>query len=579
MYRGIRTARYHKNRNNINIPFLLSIIQADVANKMKTAFAVEPVVEFVGGGPEDAFIARKQTSLVNQQFVDAGMWTKARRVFLTANMYGTSVVNWGWETKETKKKIRRIEMDPMTGEAINFFEEEMVTEFNGPQLQDIDRIDFYPEPGPRCLPEMKRVAVVEWTDFDEVRQLMETQTIDGETFYDKAALPDLINSREAGGPGMEYWDRRWTGMPEKDTSLDEIARPVRIIHYHGWVPRELAPDGYQLRLISVANGKALLRNIPHPMGEIPFFAYSPIEDPHYFDSIGKLEIGERMQASGNKFVNQLLDALDLTIDPMWLIDSNAGIKKQRLLSRSGGVVEVDGPVTDQTIRPMSPSLQGMREVFPNVAMMWNFMQQGTGVYESSVMGGPGTTKRETAREFMGKQGAASVRLFLESKAAEEQWIQPFANRARYMNRLWLPLPQQVDMIGKDAVINPITGQPESQKESISLDELEMDYDARARGATQLMSRDQKIGELFQLTQALGGVPPAMIAVNWVNYLRDVFHTFEKKNVDELLVQQGSPEQGTNAMAMGLLQQGGGEGGSPAGLPQPNPMAGMMGQVA
>jgi hypothetical protein len=259
MYRGIQTRRYHKHRNNINIPFIYALVQADVANKMQTAFGVWPVVDFQPGGSEDVNRARMQTALVAKQMKDAESWRKAYRIFLTSDMYGNAVLQYGWDTKFALKKMRRIRQNPMTGEQLTFFEEKEVVEFNGPQFTDLDLLDFYPEPGPVYLSEMKRVANQEFIDYDEVRELSKQMTVDGKPYFDPKGVKELSEADATAGPGMAYDERRHyhrIGLDE-DEAIDSISRPVKLTHYHGWVPQEYADDGIQIRLVTVGNGKAL----------------------------------------------------------------------------------------------------------------------------------------------------------------------------------------------------------------------------------------------------------------------------------------------------------------------------------
>jgi hypothetical protein len=82
---------------------------------------------------------------------------------------------------------------------------------------------------------------------------------------------------------------------------ERFAKPVEIAEMWGRVPTELATDGFIHRVITVANGTVLLRNRPNPFwhGRIPFLAYCPMPDPHYFHGPGKIEICEKMQFAAN----------------------------------------------------------------------------------------------------------------------------------------------------------------------------------------------------------------------------------------------------------------------------------------
>src|SRR5262249_54024404 len=140
---------------------------------------------------------------------------------------------------------------------------------------------------------------------------------------------------------------------------DKYAKPVEIWEMWGDLPSALAPDGVQRRVCTLANRRVVLRNEPLPYwhGEIPFIAYCPQPDPHYFHGVGKGEISERLQMTANRLANQKLDALDLFIDPVFLMNRQMGIDTQNLYMRAGRVIGVDGPVDDSVIRPLSPDLR------------------------------------------------------------------------------------------------------------------------------------------------------------------------------------------------------------------------------
>jgi hypothetical protein len=106
-----------------------------------------------------------------------------------------------------------------------------------------------------------------------------------------------------------------------------------------------------------------------------------------------------------------------------------------------------------------------------------------------------------------------------------------------MDRLWLPLPQELKILGSMAFINPITGLPYPQESvPIDHDDLAPDYRARAVGASQMMGKSVKQQNFLALFQMLSANPVMMQMVNWASFARQAFELFDFKNVDELLVQ-------------------------------------------
>jgi len=181
-------------------------------------------------------------------------------------------------------------------------------------------------------------------------------------------------------------------------------------------------------------------------------------------------------------------------------------------------------------------MRGVQLGGDEVTKLFQMMQLGTGETEA-VMGMQGQG-RETARGFLGRQENALTRLSLEARTAEEGFVEPLANAFRNMDRLLLPLPHQVKILGSLALINPITGLPyPDDKTEIDYDDLAPDYRARAVGASQMMGRSIRQQNLMALLQVMSANPAMMQLVNWANFARQAFEVFDFKNVNELLVQQ------------------------------------------
>ena len=190
------------------------------------------------------------------------------------------------------------------------------------------------------------------------------------------------------------------------------------------------------------------------------------------------------------------------------------------------------------------------------------MQLGTGETEA-ILGLAGQS-RETARGFLGRQENALTRLSLESRLLEEGFVEPLANAFRLMDKLLLPLPHELKILGSLATTNPVTGLPYLPENiQVDYDDLAADYRARAVGASQMMGRGVRQQNLLGLLQMMSTNPTLMQIVNWANFARQAFELFDFKNVNELLVQQvpavnqlaaeagTSPEQVANTVSQPL----------------------------
>ncbi|MFI5223301.1 MAG: hypothetical protein ACHQX3_03495, partial [Nitrospirales bacterium] len=498
----------------------MSIIQSDVARKTQASFSGWPVVSFVGYGPDDAPIARKREALIHAQMKDCKSFQKAYKLFLTADLYGTSVARWGWTHREQEMMISQQVPLPVADVMTTISRRQNVITFDGPDWQVLDLLDFFPQPGVPDIPSMAWVCEREYLDLDEVRALAEPDE-DGRTVFDAAEVArmeregigatkvtDDWKTWRSQGPTIEDESSRWS---------EKYARPIEIIHMWGRLPSELATDGVVDRVISVANGNYLLRNraIPFWSGLKPYGSYSPMPDPHFFYAAGKAEISATLQVIANRFTNQQLDALDIFIDPAFFYNTNTNLNTRNLLMRPGKFIPVQGNPQDG-IMPVVPNLQGVQMGGQMTQMVWNWMQQGTGIIEDTVQGGPGS--RQTAREYIGRAEAVATRLMMESRHFEENFLEPLADSFVDLNRQFMNFSREVFILGPNATTDPVTGLPvpESSRQTITGWDLVPNYEARAVGASTRLGRAARQQNLTFLLQAAAANPIAAAAVNWIN---------------------------------------------------------------
>lgn len=562
LFRGINTAKYHTRRNKVHIPMALSLVMGDVAQKMQIGWGTYPNVEFQASDPNLAQYADNQTALFREQLDDFNARLPAYIATCLADIYGNGIVQWGWETTVNPKKFRRRASD-IYGNSREYFEEANHVTFDGPMFWPVDVLDAFPDVGIPLIGDMRRFGRRYYLDFDDVYALGKAKLPDGSTVYDPDEVKALQDSTTVDSRrGFRYSDRQSlnNNLGDPFTKQDDVARPVEIFDLHGWMPRELAPDGYQIRLLTVGNGNTLLRNVPHPMGEVPFLNHSPIQDPHYFHSMGKIEPIERLQVAVNKMANQQLDAADQNVDPQWLVARGA-VNKRNLFSMAGRIIEVEGAVGDDKIRPLSPDMRGMKELYPLQGLFWHYMQQATGVFEGVGMGGgSGGSDRETALEVQTRSASAGLRIGLESMLMEKQIIEPLAQAFVRMNRLWLNEGKQVEVLGENAHFDFLTGREMPSSVAISLEDLHHDFKARARGSSRIIDRETKALGLERMIGSALANPSAAITVNWRALLMRTFQLHDPENASRFINRPGSPEEAQNAQVM---QMGGGGGAPPS----------------
>src|SRR3990172_4450657 len=535
-YRGVWQGRYAQFRNNISIPFTFAMIQSDVARKVQTSFGAWPIVSFEGYAPEDRASAKRNEVLISAQMKDCDSVMRAVDFFLQADICGSGIARWGWKHLQRMNRYRKLET-VAPGLSIPVVYEEKAEMFNGPTWEVVDRLDFWQQPGKKRIDDMAWVIHRYWLDWDD---MMEDAQSDN-PYFDRKAVVALRNFPLQGAQHSEYTARKVTLRNEYEyeaRTQEKFAKPVEIWEMHGTVPSEFANDGIRHRCIAIGNARVVLKNREGPMANQTktFAFYCPMGDPYSFDGVGKAEIAYGPQRTADRLNNQRLDAIDLLIDPQYVCSSTTNINTQNLFARAGRIIMVDGSAGEEAFRAISPDMRGVQVGGDEISRLFSMMQLGTGETEA-IMGLSGGG-RETARGFLGRQENALTRLSLETRIAEEGFIEPLANAFRSMDALYLPLPHQLKILGSLATTNPITGLPyQPVNVEVDYDDLAADYRARAVGASQMMGRSVRQQNLLGLLQMMSSNPVMMQLVNWANFARQTFELFDFRNVNELLVEQ------------------------------------------
>ena len=562
LYRGVYQKRFHPFRNNINIPLLFSMVQSSVARKMSMLFGTKPWVAVVGGGPEDTAKARKQETLLQVQLEDANTFEKATEFLTSADLYGVSVARAFWDLREGNAEIRA--NIPGQGE-VRF--NTPVTKFNGPNWENIDLLDFFPPAGFSKLIDMPYVIYRYWLD------LADCEDMAAVGYFDKAAVKQLKIS--TGPPSAVMTDMQarramgW-GNPELAFKFDQFSKPVECLELWGMVPRGVCKGPELNRVLTIGNRSVVLRDRPNPMpGEaLPFFAHTPMPDPHYFFSAGMVEINMKLQVASNRIANQKADALDLTIDPFILFNRRSGFDPRQLRIRPLGAIGMDGNPAEM-VMPFAPDLRGLQTSYTELEQQSRWMQQGAGITEDTVQGFS-AGDRVTKAEFVGRQEAVSNRILHSVRLAEAQWLEPMTRLFLAMDRKWLPANQTLRMIGAAAVLDPVTLQPiEQEPMEVGINDLLPDYDIRMVGSTRQLGTQARQQNLMMAIQTAQANPIAAQIINWMALYRLFFQAMEIPGVDQLfmteaLMKQAIMQAGAVMAAAGGLEGGGEESGSEGG---------------
>jgi hypothetical protein len=524
--------RFANLRNFVQVHYTLAIIEADVAQKVQMMFGTWPYVEFQATSHDDVAIAKKNSTLISAQLDEIDTYLKAVRFFLEADIYGTAIGRLGWEYKGYDAKIRV--PDGLGGEQLL---KGFVTTFDGPNWDVVPFEDFWPQDGKLSIADCKYVFHRYPMDLDDVRA--------GESsgVYESGSAKQLENTSQGEvdttfTTSRNFYRDMFSSEMHRGNKFDKRITCVDMV---GDLPDGFEVDGVKKCIITVANDRVIIKKKPFPFhhGRLDqmFFSYSPLPDSRQFHGIGKAEIAEKMQYLINRYASQKADAVDNSIQPMWLVNELGGVDYKSIPTKSGSVIKVAGPVDESNIRPFAPDLRGIPLADNEQQQLWEMMQIATGGIQDVGLGGEGPN-RETATSVATRSQRSLTRQMLEVNIAEKGFVEKMTMAMRALNRQFLKVPHQTAILGSEAVLNPLTGQPLPQEPTV-IDhfDIAMDYKAKAVGATQMLGKQVQQQNAITMLQAVQANPVAVQTINWHAMFSYLFKIFDIPNVNEFFVQQ------------------------------------------
>lgn len=562
-------------KNKVMLPLTFSAVWSAVADKIQTVFGEYPYVEFEANAPEESASARRITALVNSQAERINLVSKMTDFLGSAEVYGTGVGRYFWSHVTERHKFRQ----RVNGQ--EFVKTQNVAKKNTWDFVVRDLLNFFPQPGFKTIEEMAYCCDAWLDDFDNLLAMNFSAISAGqEPIYYPEALQELAKRGFNGGGAPMIVERQDAQRNYTEWQLrrtEEYAKPVEIIEYWGFVPSGLASDEYMYRVVTIANGEIILRDECNPYWhtEKPFFSYCPMPDLHNFYGVGKAEIGARMARAANKLVSMRVDTMEMFGSPAFIAKDTISLGGQTLALWPGRVIKASG-VGPENIQPISPDLRGTQLVFDEVNALARYLGQGHGRHEDTLQG-LASGDRTTAREFMGRTAQGRTRVGLEARLFEINAVEPVFEAGHKLNRQFLPAPQWVKVIGAAAQVDINTGFPiPPEPEVLSLNDLNTEFRVRAKGASQLLSKEMTRQDLITVLQVMPAIAPLMQLTNFQAVSNKLWRSFgfdptEMTNVQIPAINQMAQEAGPNMLDAVRALVGGGN----TGLPQLN--AGLLGR--
>lgn len=195
------------------------------------------------------------------------------------------------------------------------------------------------------------------------------------------------------------------------------------------------------KVLTVLNGRRLIRNEPNPFGCIPFYSVNwwMIQDCFWGIGLGTALGGEQRLQQG--FINSVADIGTLAANQPIIRSRGANINTQQVRSRLGGFIDVDGKATE-ALHPMDlPKVQP--ELFQIVSASEARTEDISGASGPLTMGQlkGGHSQGQIGRSAAGAGGlmqAAVDRIGGLVEDFNRQVFQPWLWKMYDLNRMFLP---------------------------------------------------------------------------------------------------------------------------------------------
>ncbi len=157
-------------------------------------------------------------------------------------------------------------------------------------------------------------------------------------------------------------------------------------------------------IIVITNDNNVIRNTRNHLGYINVKNIRPIPVDNDFIGMSILEQGKGLFAEANENRNQYNDAVNLMLNPQWIIDRNAGVTRGTIITRSGNILfadDVNGVV------PMEVDWNILAQSIARGAIIDRDIQNYSNAFPQ--FRGSSESGADTATEYIGMRQAGELR--------------------------------------------------------------------------------------------------------------------------------------------------------------------------
>jgi len=413
-----------------------------------------------------------------------------------------------------------------------------------------------------------------------------TNVQSGKSIYKKEAVQALIDAAEDSGRSLA--DKALAivkGFDGTDVAIDPNYKEVNLVEYWGIIKSngesEKSNSTFEEKIVTVGNGKVVLRNDKNEYGFKPFFSCRIKPRKYDFYGLGFLDNVVDLQELTNSLINLGFDSLKMCSMDIALIDATKVKDPASIQYRPMATWLLKGNPRESVLLTRQ-GISALGEVIRGLTVLDQFNQEATGVLRQ-VQGAPQLSggSNETLGEYQAKLSMIDNRFLKIARFIERDYIEPVLHgifrilfNPKFFNQAVVDR-----IIGTKEVIvaqDPISGQPIKQNfPKLDFNKIvkqgEMGYDFSAYGMTQFSKSLETLQKLKELLAIVVKTPQLQILFNIKELVKRTLRAAEIQDFEDLMK---SEEEMKNIMAQIYSGQQGGQpqpGQAPMTAPvQPQP---------
>lgn len=505
---GSSTTAWHDSeklgRARLKDPETHVAIETLCAQATGLLFGSRDYLQAIPVGADDPEKARLISRLLMAVLEQPGFFRTVYQLFKNAFIFGTSIVEMGWETRSRTQWVPRPVIDSLG--RLTGARELVPTEVayrDRPLLVEIDGYDFYPDPsGTRIQHDMVGAAKRFTVTTQEAMRLMEAGT-----YPERDAVKRAI-ARAAEGNRVRPGTGRMDNREQEAANL--LPPPFGLMtgfEYQGEYPGRTS-DGFSNRVITVLNGEVVRSyGIPYTDGNIRWkeLVVNPVNGR--FWGLSPAEVIRFLQDSTDHFMMSLQDATNAAIRGPLLVGRGFGGDPEALRNpRQNEVIEVTDPTKVQRV-PQSESVLAL--AMQELANRRLTMREAAGS-NGQMLPMPSSGARGGATEISEIVRLASQRSEAMISLVERE---DFPHIGRTLHTM---LRQFVDP--SDELVAIYGG----ERFSMTLDDIDVDADVRFVGSRSVASKFQRTAAMKEAISIIGTNPEILdyLPELVVRHLRD-----------------------------------------------------------